>query len=64
MVSIGWLLAAFLGGGAAGVLLMAVIYMSGPSEESPTVVDLRGSATKWRPGWPEEAAASTAETWF
>jgi hypothetical protein len=44
MVSAWWVLAAFLGGGMAGVLTMALMQMSGGlPEQSPDVPDLNGT---------------------
>jgi hypothetical protein len=46
MVSIWWLLAAFIGGGTAGMFVMALMHMSGGlPERSHYVPDLNG--TPW-----------------
>jgi hypothetical protein len=42
MVSLWWVLAAFVGGGFAGVLLMALMHMAGLPEQSPNAPDLNG----------------------
>jgi hypothetical protein len=43
MVSFWWVVAAFLGGGFSGVLLMALLYMAGGlPEQSPNAPDLNG----------------------
>jgi hypothetical protein len=43
MVSFWWVAAAFIGGGFAGVLLMALMHMAGGvGEQSPNVPDLNG----------------------
>ena len=43
MVSFWWVAAAFIGGGFAGVLLMALMHMAGGvREQSPNVPDLNG----------------------
>ena len=43
MVSFWWVAAAFIGGGFAGVLLMALMHMAGGlPEQSPKVPDLNG----------------------
>jgi len=47
MISIWWLLAAFIGGGCAGMLLMALMQMSAdPSEQSECALDLDGTPLK------------------
>ena len=44
MISIWWLLAAFIGGGWAGMLLMALMQMSAdPSKQSACALDLDGT---------------------
>jgi hypothetical protein len=43
MVSLWWVVAAFIGGGFAGVLLMALMHMAGGlPEQSPSAPDLNG----------------------
>lgn len=43
MVSLWWVAAAFVGGGCAGVLLMALLYMAADvPEQSPLVEDFSG----------------------
>ncbi len=43
MVSLWWVLAAFIGGGCAGLLVMALTHMSGGlPEQSAQVPDLNG----------------------
>ena len=43
MVSFWWVVAAFIGGGWAGVLLMALMHMAGGlREQSPNAPDLNG----------------------
>ena len=49
MVSVWWLLAAYVGGGLSGVLLVALMLMSGGlPEQSQSIPDL-----KIPPPWPE-----------
>ncbi len=44
MISIWWLLAAFIGGGWAGMLLMALMQMSAdPSNQAACALDLDGT---------------------
>ncbi|HEY2864182.1 MAG TPA: twin arginine-targeting protein translocase [Casimicrobiaceae bacterium] len=43
MVSIWWVLAAFVLGGSAGMLLMALMQLVGGLPESTTAVDLTGT---------------------
>ena len=43
MVSLWWVVAAFVGGGCAGILLMALMHMAGDiPEQSQTAPDLNG----------------------